>query len=493
MGTVGEIRRCLHPVPIILLSYPRHLPIYMLSVSWSDQNNVLIYRTLKEFKKLHKELKRKFPIESGLLKRSDRTIPKLRDPKWVLRKNQDLNRSMKRLQLLETYCWELLKAEAKISQGEDVIHFFEAQSQDLDPSFPENSVIILPSAAGERKKEAAGPPSPTITQPLISQSYRCMEAFETKDTQNRPFRAAKEEMLEVLMKDTTGWWLVENDGKQIAWFPAPYLEIEAAAACGGSNDEGLLYCTTRAYEAKKPDELSVNVGAVVEVLEKSDDGWWLVWYNRNAGYVPSMFLQPYRNPHSRFLALAKDHLFLSTPNLSEAPSPASQGGHERDALQACPPNDTWERQDTPPSRIRSQSLAGDLAAASSGLAIGAERSSDHSGNSSKQGSSWPQKLKVKRMGHTLLTESFQHNLGSQVSLSSSLESKKRSDSGFESSLDCLENLPCSSDLEPALGGPRVPPRPLPHEILQRCTTITKRAMQGALPRSDLPACTRGSP
>uniref|UniRef100_A0A493TYC0 PX domain-containing protein n=1 Tax=Anas platyrhynchos platyrhynchos TaxID=8840 RepID=A0A493TYC0_ANAPP len=51
---------------------------YMMFVSWSDQNNILIYRTFEEFKRLHKELKRKFPIESGSLRRSDRTIPKFK-------------------------------------------------------------------------------------------------------------------------------------------------------------------------------------------------------------------------------------------------------------------------------------------------------------------------------------------------------------------------------------------------------------------------------
>uniref|UniRef100_A0A663LKS3 NADPH oxidase organizer 1 n=1 Tax=Athene cunicularia TaxID=194338 RepID=A0A663LKS3_ATHCN len=51
---------------------------YMIFVSWSDQNNILIYRTFEDFKRFHKELKRKFPIEGGSLRRSDRTIPRFR-------------------------------------------------------------------------------------------------------------------------------------------------------------------------------------------------------------------------------------------------------------------------------------------------------------------------------------------------------------------------------------------------------------------------------
>uniref|UniRef100_A0A8C6JSG4 PX domain-containing protein n=1 Tax=Melopsittacus undulatus TaxID=13146 RepID=A0A8C6JSG4_MELUD len=51
---------------------------YMMFVSWSDQTNILIYRTFEDFKRFHKELKRKFPIESGSLKRSDRTLPRFK-------------------------------------------------------------------------------------------------------------------------------------------------------------------------------------------------------------------------------------------------------------------------------------------------------------------------------------------------------------------------------------------------------------------------------
>lgn len=39
---------------------------------------------------------------------------------------------------------------------------------------------------------------------------------------------------------------------------------------------GSLYFVVRAYESQKADELSLNNGVVVEVVKKSDDGWWLI-------------------------------------------------------------------------------------------------------------------------------------------------------------------------------------------------------------------------
>ncbi|KAJ6653740.1 hypothetical protein lerEdw1_008767 [Lerista edwardsae] len=478
LGKMGSER---FPVEVRAVGLLKHRKekAFMLSVSWSDQITVPIYRTPEEFKKLHKELKSKFPIQSGLLKKSDRTIPKFQDANLKLWKTRNLCRCTEGLKMLESYCQELLKAGAKISRGEDVIGFFEPQSRDLDPAFPEDSVIILPSVAGDQKAEAATPASPVITQPVVSQSYRCVENFETKDTKNKPFRASKEERLEVLMKDRTGWWLVENDGKQIAWFPAPYLEEPAEAADG--RESRLLYYITRAYKARKPDELSVSTGVVVEALEESDRGWWLVRYNGTAGYVPSMFLQPYRNPHSRFLTLAHGGLCISTPDLS-----ASQRSSSGGASHAHAAEDTAEGQDPPWRRVRSQSLSRDSGLASSGLTAETDSSTHSSGNLSEE----PQKPESKRAGNGFPTESFQHVSGSPDSPLASLANKPRSDSGFEEEpLGCSENPPSSSESEPPPGGPRVPPRPSTQEILQRCTTITKRSVQGACPRS----CSRNWP
>uniref|UniRef100_A0ACB8FKT5 Uncharacterized protein n=2 Tax=Sphaerodactylus townsendi TaxID=933632 RepID=A0ACB8FKT5_9SAUR len=465
--------------------------IYMLSVSWSDHNNILIYRTFEEFKKLHKELKKKFPIESGLLKKSDRTIPKFQAAHLRLRKDRNLGRSMGRLRLLEVYCTEVLKAKAKISQGEDVTRFFEAQSRDLDPSFPENSIIILPSEMGERKEETPKTSNPTITQPVISQSYRCIEAFETKDTKNRPFQVSKGEMLEVLMKDGTGWWLVENDKKQIAWFPAPYLEeTEQTSIAREANEEELLYYITRSYKAKNQDEHSVNIGVVVEVLEKSDNGWWLVWYNGSAGYIPSMFLRPYKNPHSKFLTLASSSLCISTPNLSEVTTLSrrktsdQQKGSHLDATQSHLTNDMEGGEDSPLSRMRSRSLSG--AAATAGAAASAfdrDNLSDSSGNVSEQGLYWSQKTEAQSLGNIPRPAA-----GAQDR--PLLDSKQRSDSGFgEDPFVCADNSLCS-DSECVPDGPRVPPRPSAQEILQKCSTVTRRAMQGARPRPTLPACSQ---
>lgn len=47
-------------------------------------------------------------------------------------------------------------------------------------------------------------PGGSITNPFVTQSYRCVDAYETKDTKNRPFKVAVDEKLDVLIKDPSG-------------------------------------------------------------------------------------------------------------------------------------------------------------------------------------------------------------------------------------------------------------------------------------------------
>ncbi|NXU03525.1 NOXO1 oxidase, partial [Buphagus erythrorhynchus] len=317
-AAVGKMSCHRYPVNVKAVGFMqcRKQKNYMMFVSWSDQNNILIYRTFEDFKKFHFNF---FSIPQISIAVLSQLCP------WYFegitmqqRKGGKLNRCLEILKLLETYSQELLKTDVKISRGEEVNQFFKAQTQDLDPSFPENSVVIMPSVFRREKN-----PQPlSITLPQASQSYRCIEAFETKDTKNKPFTVAQKEIVEVLIKDMTGWWLVENADKQIAWFPASYLEeldaCEDIQTALSSNEEGNLYFVVQAYEAQKADELSLNQGVVVEVLRRSHDGWWLIRYNGCTGYMPSLCLRPYQNPHHKLQTILSCGLNSSTPNLCSA-------------------------------------------------------------------------------------------------------------------------------------------------------------------------------
>ncbi|XP_066053942.1 NADPH oxidase organizer 1 [Chamaea fasciata] len=441
---------------------------YMMFVSWSDQNNILIYRTFEDFKKFHKELKRKFPTESGSL----RSLPRFKGITMQQRKGGKLNRCLEILKLLETYSQELLKTDVKISRGEEVNQFFKAQTQDLDPSFPENSAVIMPSVFRREKN-----PQPlSITLPQASQSYRCIEAFETKDTKNKPFTVAPKEIVEVLIKDMTGWWLVENTDKQIAWFPASYLEeldaCEDMQNAFSSDEEGSLYFVVQAYEAQKADELSLNQGVVVEVLRRSHDGWWLIRYNGCTGYIPSLCLRPYQNPHHKLQTILSCGLNASSPSLC---SPQPRG-------QAAPrPGPARQQHGSSPG-----STSRSLPRASSTPELDLDSSSLSSASSSDGDARLAWKPDLSR-SLPEVEQARSDPAPSHGSKSPSL--RNRNDSGFveSSAADLGSSL---ADPELAAGVPKVPARPSPHEILQRCSTVTKRAVQQSALRPALPVPSR---
>lgn len=43
-----------------------------------------------------------------------------------------------------------------------------------------------------------------VTQPFVTETYRCIATYETKDTKNRPFKVEVDETVDVLIKDQKG-------------------------------------------------------------------------------------------------------------------------------------------------------------------------------------------------------------------------------------------------------------------------------------------------
>uniref|UniRef100_A0A8C9JPP2 NADPH oxidase organizer 1 n=1 Tax=Panthera tigris altaica TaxID=74533 RepID=A0A8C9JPP2_PANTA len=168
-----------HPVSVCTLALvqtERH-QTFAFSVSWSDDSDTFVRRSWDEFKTLHKTLKETFPVEAGLLRRSDRVLPKLR-------------------------------GEAGRDPGR-------------------GGAPATPRREPWGREPPPRPPDSLTIRGLEAQSLRCLQPFSTQDTQGRPFQARAQEALDVLLRHPSGWWLVANEDQQTAWFPAPYLE-EAA-------------------------------------------------------------------------------------------------------------------------------------------------------------------------------------------------------------------------------------------------------------------------
>lgn len=112
----------------------------------------------------------------------------------------------------------------------------------------------------------------------------------------------------------SGWWFVTN-GKDQGWAPCSYLEgdkdeEEAMTSLGISlcyredlkftvyslspctiQEDTQKYYSVDNYEAEEDDEISFKRGAIVDVLQKSMDGWWLVRIDKAVGLAPATFLK----------------------------------------------------------------------------------------------------------------------------------------------------------------------------------------------------------
>uniref|UniRef100_A0A8C5DL67 NADPH oxidase organizer 1-like n=2 Tax=Gouania willdenowi TaxID=441366 RepID=A0A8C5DL67_GOUWI len=449
------------------------LKMFMVSVLWSDEAEGIIYRSFQDFKEFHKSLKKKFP-NLNPLRQKDKMIPKFRGK--AIRSSlpkKGSKKSVQRMKFLESYCIKLLKCDQSVTQSSEVSRFFNPKNQDLQPDFTKNSVMILLSDVHPDGEGGVTHAAGNVTHPCITQTYTCVAPYETKDTKNRPFKVAMEEKLDVLIKDPTGWWLVENEEKRLAWFPAPYLDLwegEDDDECTGFQLGGALYCAVRSYSSKKNDEVSVSIGTVVEVLRKSDNGWWLIRCNGKAGYIPSMYLQPYNNPraglysvqqkmHSSTLNLAtsRSSQALYQPSISEEINPEHESSvpsqrdhivprrmHKARSLDVL--SEPWSQTQLQRVRPAPENDTRRLSSTSAATSF-----SDFSTSSD---SSLPQSS---------------HNTSQQPD-DLSLSSHYISNSGS----DFSESVSTKAGPGPSVA-PRIPPRPKSEEIMTRCTTMTRKA------------------
>lgn len=98
-----------------------------------------------------------------------------------------------------------------------------------------------------------------------------------------------------------GWWEGELDGKrgvfpenfvvvieEAVQSPAPSIPPAKPAAVTSKKKFARV---TFQYDAVQPDELNLNVGNLVEVLEEEDEGWWKGKLNDKIGMFPSNFVE----------------------------------------------------------------------------------------------------------------------------------------------------------------------------------------------------------
>ncbi|XP_066456980.1 SH3 and PX domain-containing protein 2A isoform X2 [Eleutherodactylus coqui] len=254
--------------------------VYIIKVSWLDSTQHVIYRRYSKFFDLQMQVLDKFPIEAGQKDPKQRIIPFL-PGKILFRRSHIRDVAVKRLKPIDEYCRALVKLPAHISRCEEVLRFFEARPEDLDP--PKEDY-----GSSKRKSGADG-----NSEPMILDQYVVVSNYEKQENSEISLKAG--ELVDVIEKNESGWWFVSTAEEQ-GWVPATYLDTQSGTKddseinTSKSGDEE-KYVTVQPYTSQGKDEIGFEKGVTVEVIQKNLEGWWYIRYQGTEGWAPASYLK----------------------------------------------------------------------------------------------------------------------------------------------------------------------------------------------------------
>ncbi|MGH0130983.1 UNVERIFIED_CONTAM: hypothetical protein FKN15_001880 [Acipenser sinensis] len=281
--------------------------VYIIQVSWSDGSTENIYRRYSKFFDLQMELLDKFPVEGGQKDPKQRIIPFL-PGKILFRRSHIRDVAIKRLRPIDEYCGALIQLPVYISQCEEVRQFFETRPEDINP--PKEEPIGKKKSAGDF----------TAGDPLLLDQYVAVTDYEKQESSEVSLCVGQ--VVEVIEKNESGWWFVSSDDEQ-GWVPATCLEAQDdpddfsmpadevtrkywslprhvgrrrtlgdlfITGCGQEEKYTVIY----PYTARDKDEINLDGGMTVEVIEKNSSGWWYIQIDEKEGWAPITFIDKYK-------------------------------------------------------------------------------------------------------------------------------------------------------------------------------------------------------
>ncbi|XP_035522018.1 SH3 and PX domain-containing protein 2B [Morone saxatilis] len=261
--------------------------VYIIKVSWSDGSTEIIYRRYSKFFDLQMELLDKFPVEGGQKDPKRRIIPFL-PGKILFRRSHIRDVAMKRLRPINEYCRALIQLPVYISQCEEVRVFFETRPEDLNPP-KEEPIGKKKSGIVERATTFLKRGDSTSADPLLLDQYVAVTDYEKQESSEISLHVGQ--VVEVIEKNESGWWFVSSEDAQ-GWVPATCLEAQDDPddfTFPGEEEE--KYTVIYPYSARDEDEIDLERGMIVEVIQKNLEGWWKIRYQGREGWAPASYLK----------------------------------------------------------------------------------------------------------------------------------------------------------------------------------------------------------
>uniref|UniRef100_U3K2F6 SH3 and PX domain-containing protein 2B n=1 Tax=Ficedula albicollis TaxID=59894 RepID=U3K2F6_FICAL len=247
----------------------------------------------------------KFPMEGGQKDPKQRIIPFL-PGKILFRRSHIRDVAVKRLIPIDEYCKALIQLPPYISQCEEVLQFFETRPDDLTP--PKEEPI-------GKKRSGADCAS---AEPLVLEQYVVVADYQKQESSEISLCVGQ--VVEIIEKNESGWWFVSTLEEQ-GWVPATCLEAQDGVQdefsmqpdevpwrywslprhLGRRRTLGDLYTSgwgreekytvIYPYTARDQDEMNLDKGAVVVVIQKNLEGWWKIRYQGQEGWAPASYLR----------------------------------------------------------------------------------------------------------------------------------------------------------------------------------------------------------
>ncbi|XP_064631075.1 SH3 and PX domain-containing protein 2A-like isoform X2 [Lineus longissimus] len=257
--------------------HPSKHYVFVISITWSDGTVTVIYRRYSKFFELQSKLLDKFEVESGTVNPEDRIIPFL--PGKILIGRSHIEKvARKRLHPIDEYCKALITLPQMISESDEVLQFFESSREDINPQL----------GISEKKKEQT---ADSISEPMLLEQYIAIADYKKEAAKEVNLREGQ--MVEVIEKNEMGWWLVSVEDSQ-GWVPSSYLErsdgIEEDTMIETLTDDDYKYICLDDFIPDNQDEIQLDKGGMVDVVQKSLDGWWLVRFKGKEGWAPAAYL-----------------------------------------------------------------------------------------------------------------------------------------------------------------------------------------------------------
>ncbi|NXG41751.1 SPD2B protein, partial [Psilopogon haemacephalus] len=250
---------------------------YIIKVTWSNGSTEVIYRRYSKFFDLQMQMLDKFPMEGGQKDPKQRIIPFL-PGKILFRRSHIRDVAVKRLIPIDEYCKALIQLPPYISQCEEVLQFFETRPDDLTP--PKEEPV---------GKKRSGADSASV-DPLVLEQYVVVANYQKQESSEISLCVGQ--LVDIIEKNESGWWFVSTSEEQ-GWVPATCLEAQ-----DGVQDEFSIqpdgeekYTVIYPYTARDQDEMNLDKGAVVEVIQKNLEGWWKIRYQGQEGWAPASYLK----------------------------------------------------------------------------------------------------------------------------------------------------------------------------------------------------------